>query len=107
MSKDTINEKVAKVLEDESLNDEVKYVIEDLMVEIETLKEQLENRKVGDGRKMQVLELLKANGRMTIKEIAKALAISTKNVSSQLTYLRTDGYHVCTDHQGFKFLLDE
>ena len=49
-----------------------------------------------DGRKSQVLELLRENTTISILEISSKLGISTKNVSSQLTYLRSDGYAIFT-----------
>jgi len=69
------------------------------------LQLKLENSK-GDGRKSQVLELLRSSGSLSILEIAKKLSISTKNVSSQLTYLRTDGYAIFTDPKGRKVLVE-
>ena len=59
-----------------------------------------------DGRKSQVLALLRENHTISILEIASQLNISTKNVSSQLTYLRQDGYQVFTDPNGRKMLVE-
>jgi biotin operon repressor len=58
-----------------------------------------------EGRKSQVLALLKEHESISILDIAKKLNVSTKNVSSQLTYLRTDGYKIFTDHKGRKVLI--
>ena len=58
-----------------------------------------------DGRKSQVLDLLRSCESISILDISKKLNISTKNVSSQLTYLRTDGHQICTNPQGRKFLM--
>jgi biotin operon repressor len=71
---------------------------------IDELESQLEQKSQNVGRKQQVLEVLQMNGPMTIKDISRKLNISTKNVSSQLTYLRTDGYQIFTDNNGKKFL---
>jgi len=60
-----------------------------------------------NGRKSQVLDLLRSYKSISIVEIAKQLDISTKNVSSQLTYLRTDGYQIFTDPKGRKVLVEE
>ena len=68
--------------------------------EIESLK----NRK---GRKSEVLEILRRGAAVNINDIAKELDISCKNVSSQLSYLRTDGFNICTDRKGMKFLLED
>jgi biotin operon repressor len=70
------------------------------------LQVQLENARNSSGRKSQVLELLKENVSISILDISKKLSISTKNVSSQLTYLRTDGYKIFTDNHGKKVLMD-
>jgi biotin operon repressor len=59
-----------------------------------------------DGRKSQVLELLRENKTISILEISSKLGISTKNVSSQLTYLRSDGYAIFTDPNGRKCLFE-
>lgn len=57
----------------------------------------------GPGRKDDVLAMLQ-NGPASILEIANALNISTKNVSSQLSYLRKDGYIIHTDEKSRKYL---
>ena len=59
------------------------------------------------GRKSEVLGLLKKHTSISIIDIAKKLNISTKNVSSQLTYLRSDGYKIFTDNNGRKILIDK
>jgi len=80
-------------------NENLEQIILDLQV-------QLENSRNSSGRKSQVLELLKENSSISILDISKKLSISTKNVSSQLTYLRTDGYKIFTDNHGKKVLMD-
>lgn len=60
-----------------------------------------------DGRKSQVLNILREYKTISILEISKLLSISTKNVSSQLTYLRSDGYMIFTDHKGRKMLIED
>lgn len=57
-----------------------------------------------DGRKDQVLAILKKEGHITVESIAKRIGITSRNVSSQLTYLRKDGYSIATDSLGRKFL---
>jgi len=50
--------------------------------------------KVGSkekGRKDQVLELIRSNGKISIKDLALQIGISERNISSQLSYLRKDG----------------
>lgn len=61
--------------------------------------------KSKDGRKSEVLNLLQTNESISILELAKEINISTKNVSSQLTYLRQDGYKIFTDNNGRKVLM--
>ena len=92
---------------------EDKRTKQELLAEIENqeqiildLQIKLENSKNGSGRKSQVLELLRSSGSMSIIEISSQLGISTKNVSSQLTYLRTDGYPIFTDPRGRKLLVE-
>ena len=80
-------------------------LVEDQEAIILDLQVQLENSKNSSGRKSQVLELLKNNSAISILEMSKQLSISTKNVSSQLTYLRTDGYKIFTDNHGKKVLM--
>jgi len=60
-----------------------------------------------DGRKSQVLDLLREHATISILEISSKLGISTKNVSSQLTYLRSDGYQIFTDPNGRKCLFED
>lgn len=70
------------------------------------LRLQLSKAKDTSGRKDQVLKLLRDNEAISILDIAESLNISTKNVSSQLTYLRSDGHKIYTDHNGRKVLIE-
>jgi biotin operon repressor len=67
---------------------------------------ELQERQVAksDGRKEQVLKVLQERGPISIMDIAEAIGISTKNVSSQLTYLRKDGHAIATKSDGRKFI---
>ena len=76
---------------------------EQLILDLQT---RLENSRNGTQRKAQVLEILRNHSAISIVDIAKRLDITAKNVSSQLTYLRTDGYKVFTDNHGKKVLMD-
>ena len=76
---------------------------EQLILDLQT---RLENSKDGTQRKAQVLEILRDHSTISIVEIAKKLDITAKNVSSQLNYLRSDGYKVFTDNHGKKVLMD-
>ena len=84
--------------------------VTELMIENDTLKQQILELQVKleskqSGRKSQVLDILKSHSPITIVAISERLGISTKSVSSQLTYLRQDGYNICTDVNGKKFLV--
>ena len=92
-----------KSLDRDQLLNEYHSLLEENLI----LKEKLINAaNLKDGRKSQVLALLKEYNSISILEIANKLSISTKNVSSQLTYLRSDGYKIFTDHNGRKLLVD-
>ena len=90
----------------EMTQNEMQKVIDNQEQIILDLQVQLENARNSSGRKSQVLELLREFDAISILDIAKKLSISTKNVSSQLTYLRTDGYKIFTDNHGKKVLMD-
>jgi len=79
---------------------------EDQMQIILELQTRLESSQNGSNRKAQVLEILRNNSSISIVNIAKKLGITAKNVSSQLTYLRSDGYRIFTDNHGKKVLMD-
>lgn len=86
-----------------SKEDLVKLVSEQ---QIELTDMSLEIDKIKDaagGRKLQCLKILQT-GHVTVESIAKRIGISARNVSSQLSYLRKDGYAIATDSLGRKFL---
>ena len=91
---------------DKMTNEELIRELEEKEEVILDLQVRLENSKNGEGRKSQILDLLRSQGSLSIMEMAEKLGISTKNVSSQLTYLRTDGYQIFTDPKGRKVLMD-
>lgn len=51
-------------------------------------------RKIKKGRKEEVIELFLNDRKKlwSVKEISKVVGITSRNVSSQLSYLRKDGY---------------
>ena len=69
--------------------EELEVMEKDELVEL-VLKMQ---EKSGIKRKDEVLALIE-NEAMAIEDIAEQLGISAKNVSSQLSYLRKDGYKI-------------
>lgn len=92
------------------LEDHIKLlnkVNDDQAAQILDLQTKLQSKGDGSGRKSQVLDLLVANESISIQDMATSLNISTKNVSSQLTYLRSDGYKIFTDHNGRKILMNK
>lgn len=88
------------------MSDYAKLSKEELINKIEELEASIQKMKESKdkGRKSEVLELLQEKKRITIKEIAEALGITDKNVSSQLSYLRKDGWSIGTDSKGRKFI---
>ena len=85
---------------------ELNAIIDDRDQLIAELKLKLEASSK-DGRKSQVLDLLRNHKTISILELSKTLNISTKNISSQLTYLRSDGYAIFTDPKGRKMLVED
>lgn len=61
------------------------------------------SRSTGVNRKYDVLSILQ-EGPHTILEIADRVGINSKNVSSQLSYLRRDGWVIHTDEKSRKYL---
>lgn len=76
---------------------------EELLEIIEILTKKLELK--GNGRKESVLKLLN-DGFNSIQSIAEEIGITSKNVSSQLTYLRQDGYKIISYRDGGKSVLE-
>ena len=86
---------------------------DELVLEIEVkdqlildLQIKLEKNQNNSSRKSQVLEMLRSKESCSILEISEELKVSTKNVSSQLTYLRSDGYQIFTNPVGRKVLVE-
>ena len=115
--------KMKRINQMKSINDmnksELKELVSELQEEIRLLKTESEIKdqlildlqvklesSSKDGRKSQVLALLREHKTISILEIAQFLNISTKNVSSQLTYLRSDGHAIFTDPNGRKMLVE-
>ena len=90
------------------MKDYTKMTKEELIIKTTELEAQIEKMTKSKevGRKGEVLEILQT-GRFTIKELSVQLNISDKNVSSQLSYLRKDGWLIGTDSKGRKFLETE
>ena len=77
--------------------------MENVLVWFELLLGKKEEVK-GDGRKGEVLGILKRVGKVSIREIGKELGIEDKNVSSILSGLRKMGVNIGTDSKGRKFI---
>lgn len=100
--------KMSKLQNDQELTIDDYELIESHLVDIiNSLVEENSSLKLDskDGRKSQVLDILTKQGPISIMSIASQLNISTKNVSSQLTYLRSDNHNICTNSNGLKFIL--
>lgn len=111
------NRKEVEINEVEATNVEEQIIVEgpalptveELMARVAALeseKEALTKRvsEVKPGRKTEVLEYLQKHGHVRVSKMAEALGISDRNVSSQMTYLRKEGYCIATDSRGYKFL---
>lgn len=57
-----------------------------------------------NGRPAQVLALIKDKGPISIEELAKALNVSSRDISTNLTTLRKAGHDIHTNGQGKKYL---
>lgn len=83
---------------------ELLAMVEELEICLTCLESRLSKHKViKPGRKDEVLEILK-EGKISVADVAKKIGISARNVSSQLTYLRRDGFGIATDSKGRKFI---
>lgn len=82
---------------------------EEMAQRIEELERENEMLKVkafkgrSFGKKYMVLEVL-SEGPKSILEIGEALDVSSKNVSSQLCYLKKEGFGIITDESGRKIV---
>ena len=70
-------------------------------------EEVAKTKAAAGGRKLQVLDILRKEGHITVDKIAERIGISARNVSSQMTYLRKDGIAIATDSLGRKFIESE
>ena len=101
MSSQNITREMLKALNDETINGMNKTQLQEhLSAAVELLNAQVER---GPGRKDDVLAILQ-EGPAGILEIAEKLNINSKNVSSQLSYLRRDGYIIHTDEKSRKYI---
>lgn len=87
------------------------FELEEKIIELEGMNLELlvkiEKMGSGKGRKTEVLEVLRNNGLgISVKKISEELGISCKNVSSQLSYLRGDGYEIWSNGKGDKVLVE-
>lgn len=75
---------------------ELMEMVQSLSNEVEVLKVK---GKRGSGRKLELLEQL-AKGPAKILDLAGAMKVSSKNVSSLKTYLKKDGWGIINDEEG-------
>ena len=78
-------------------------LIDILMEAIDKLNERRDQKS---NKKFIVLEILKRGEPISILDISNELNISTKNVSSLLSYLRKDGITIHTDDKGRKYIVE-
>lgn len=92
-------------------NQELSLIIIEFQEEIMKLENQIDSKKTG--RKQILYDIMKDHEHFSLNELSRKMTelcgkpINSKNVSSLLTYLRTDEVPICTDHLGKKFILDE
>lgn len=65
-----------------------------------------ERKDQKSNKKYLVLDILKRGTPISILDISNELEISTKNVSSLLSYLRKDGVTIHTDDKGCKYIVE-
>ena len=65
-----------------------------------------ERKDQKSNKKYLVLDILKRGTPISILDISNELEISTKNVSSLLSYLRKDGTAIHTDDKGRKYIVE-
>ncbi len=94
-----------------------KLTKEELQAKLDSLEKQnsvlkkvivkINNRKKPSNskRKKEVLNLLKQKP-ISIYDMSRSLDITNKNISSQLCYLKKDGYKIATNSDGLKFIED-
>ena len=78
-------------------------IIDLLMEAIDKLNERKDQKS---NKKYLVLDILKRGTPISILDISNELDISTKNVSSLLSYLRKDGTTIHTDDKGRKYIVE-
>ena len=78
-------------------------IIDILMEAIDKLNERKDQKS---NKKYLVLDILKRGEPISILDISNELNISTKNVSSLLSYLRKDGTTIHTDDKGRKYIVE-
>ena len=97
-----------KTLEEDKImakNDELTAQVAELENMLVCLEERLSQVKpIKVSRKVEVMNILKDNGHISVADIAILVGITERNISSQLTYLRRDGINIGTDSKGRKFI---
>ena len=88
----------------EDLEHAIEWLEEQLTAALAALAAQPAVAAVTTGRKDQVLQLMISGKHWKISDLAKAVGINERNISSQLTYLRKAGHAIATDSLGRKFI---
>jgi len=94
-------EKMSDVMNDvnDMSKEEMMEFVKMMKAENARLLEKVENKK-GNGRKEEVLGLIREYGKISIKDMAEKIGITDRNISSQLSYLRKDGLRFGKDSKG-------
>ena len=89
----------------------LKAQVEELECMLMILEDRLSTHKPKkEGRKEQVLAMLTTEGPISVDQMSKMLSdatgdkITSRNISSQLSYLRKDGIAIGTNSLGKKFI---
>lgn len=80
-----------------------KTELAEAVIELITQLNHVKMSKASNARKYEVRDIL-LQGAASIAEIAEIMGTSTKNVSSNLCYLKKEGYIIHTDDVGRKYL---
>ena len=99
MSNVTITELTTEMMNKMNKSDLIEHLTEAIAM-LNARKEQKSNKKY------LVLDILKRGTPISILDISNELNISTKNVSSLLSYLRKDGTTIHTDDKGRKYIVE-
>jgi biotin operon repressor len=92
----------------EMKKDELMELVEDMECVLNWIENKIGKSKgFKKSRKDEIREIMEEGKRVFVGDIAKRLGITSRNVSSYLTYLRRDGMEIITDSKGRKFIMND